>query len=212
MASKIGHTVLAAIVVSGLLVVGCSCSKGNSNEVPVKGKEIKENKMETPKVKLVTNMGDIVIELNQAAAPITVKNFLQYVEECFYDGKIFHRVIPDFMIQGGGFTADMSRKSTHPPIVNEANNGLKNDKGTIAMARTDDPDSATAQFFINHKDNAFLDYSGPSNPGYAVFGKVTEGMDVVNTIAAVKTTVRMGMPDVPVEAVVIESAVLITDD
>ena len=162
-------------------------------------------------VKLQTSMGDIVIELDKAAAPVTVKNFLTYAEGGFYDGTIFHRVKPNFMIQAGGFTAEMSRKQTNPPIVNEASNGLKNDRGTIAMARMDDPDSATSQFFINHKNNDFLNCIEERNPGYAVFGKVTEGMDVVDKIAAVKTTVRMGMPDVPVEPVVIKSAKVVSE-
>ena len=162
-------------------------------------------------VKLETSMGDIVIELDEAAAPVTVKNFLTYVEEGFYDGTIFHRVIPDFMIQGGGFTAEMAQEETHAPIVNEASNGLKNDRGTIAMARTPDPDSATAQFFINHKNNDSLNYIENRNPGYAVFGRTVEGMDVVDAIAAVKTTVRMGMPNVPVEPVVIKSAKVISE-
>ena len=155
-------------------------------------------------------MGDIVIELDEQAAPVTVQNFLEYVEDGFFDGKIFHRVIPDFMIQGGGFTEDMSQAQTRDPIANEAANGLKNKRGTLAMARTSDPDSATAQFFINHKDNDFLDYAGSGNPGYAVFGKTVEGMDVVDAIASVKTTTRNGMGDVPVEPVVIISASVVS--
>jgi len=162
------------------------------------------------KVKLETSMGDIVIELNEEAAPITVKNFLRYVEEGFYDGTIFHRVIPNFMIQGGGFTAEMARKETHAPIVNEAGNGLKNDRGTIAMARTNNPDSATAQFFINHKNNDPLNYVENRDPGYTVFGKVIEGMETADKITAVKTATRMGMGDVPVEPVVIKSAKVIS--
>jgi len=162
------------------------------------------------KVKLETNMGDMVIELNEEAAPVTVKNFLRYVEEGFYDGTIFHRVIPDFMIQGGGFTAEMVRKETHAPIVNEAGNGLKNDRGTIAMARTNNPDSATAQFFVNHINNDSLNYVENLDPGYAVFGKVIEGMETADKIAAVKTTTRMGMGDVPVEPVVIKPAKVIS--
>ena len=149
-------------------------------------------------VKLQTSMGDIVIELNEQAAPVTVKNFLQYVEDGFFDSKIFHRVIPNFMIQGGGFTEDMSQGQTRDQIVNEAANGLKNERGTIAMARTNDPDSATAQFFINQQDNDFLNYAGSANPGYAVFGKAVEGMDVVDAIASVETTTKQGMDDVPV--------------
>ena len=168
-------------------------------------------KTEKNMVKLQTSMGDIVVKLDEAAAPVTVKNFLTYAEEGFFDGTIFHRVIPNFMIQGGGFTAEMTKKQTHPPIVNEASNGLKNDRGTISMARTSDPDSATAQFFINHKDNASLNYVAGGNPGYAVFGKVTEGMEVVDAIAAVKTTVRNRMRDVPVDTVVIKSAKVVSE-
>ncbi len=166
---------------------------------------------ETNMVKLETSMGSIVIELNEQAAPVTVKNFLGYVEEGFYDGTIFHRVIPDFMIQGGGFTVEMVQKQTHDPIINEANNGLKNERGTIAMARTSDPNSATCQFFINHRDNGPLNYVENVNPGYAVFGKVIEGMDVVDAIASVKTTTRMGYDDVPVEPVVIKSARVVSE-
>ena len=161
------------------------------------------------KVKLQTTMGDMVIELNEEAAPVTTKNFLQYAEDGFYDGTIFHRVIPDFMIQGGGFTEQMVKKETRDPIVNEASNGLKNDRGTVAMARTSDPDSATAQFFINHADNDFLNYINDSNPGYAVFGKVVEGMEAVDKIATVETGSQNGMEDVPTEPVVIKSAKVI---
>lgn len=167
--------------------------------------------IEPKKVKLQTTMGNIVIELNKEAAPVTTKNFFRYVQEGFYDGTIFHRVIPDFMIQGGGFTEDMAKKKTHPPIVNEAGNGLKNDRGTVTMARTSDPDSATAQFFINHTNNDFLNYIDDNNPGYAVFGKVIEGMETTDKIAAVKTATRMGMDDVPVEPIVIKAATVISD-
>ena len=162
-------------------------------------------------VKVQTSMGEIVIALDTEKAPVTAANFLKYVADKFFDGTIFHRVIPDFMIQGGGFTPDMAQKETGAPIVNEASNGLKNDRGTLAMARTNDPDSATAQFFINLKDNAFLNYAGPANPGYAVFAKVTEGMDVVDAIAAVKTAQKGGHDDVPVETVSIESATVVED-
>ena len=162
-------------------------------------------------VKLQTSMGDIVIELDEQAAPVTVKNFIGYVEEGFFDGKIFHRVIPDFMIQGGGFTAEMSQGKTREPIVNEAANGLKNERGTIAMARTNNPNTATAQFFINHKDNEFLNYVSDANPGYAVFGKTVEGMDVVDAIASVETTTRQGMGDVPIEPVVMVSAKVVSE-
>jgi cyclophilin family peptidyl-prolyl cis-trans isomerase len=157
-------------------------------------------------VKLETSMGSIVIELDLQATPITAKNFLEYVQAGFYDGTIFHRVIPNFMIQGGGFTANLKQKTTRSPIVNEAWNSPGNTRGTIAMARTNDPNSATCQFFINHVDNKPLDYGDSAHPGYAVFGKVTEGMDVVDAIAAVKTTTRNGMQNVPVEPVIIKAA------
>jgi len=162
-----------------------------------------------PKVNLQTNKGLIVIELYPDQAPQSVANFLAYVDAGFYDGTIFHRVIPDFMIQGGGFTADLEKKETRAPIPNEADNGLKNERGTLAMARTNDPHSATAQFFINHKDNAFLDHSGKNTRGwgYAVFGRVTEGMSVVDAIATTPTGAKGTFPkDVPLETIVIEKA------
>ena len=159
------------------------------------------------KVLIKTNLGEMTVELYPDKAPKTVENFLAYVNGKFYDGTIFHRVIDNFMIQGGGFTADMNQKATHAPVKNEAGNGLSNARGTIAMARTSDPDSATAQFFINVKDNRSLDRSGdsPSAAGYAVFGKVTAGLDVVDKIKDVPTGVKGGMGDVPTTPVVIES-------
>lgn len=162
-------------------------------------------------VKLTTNFGDIVLELYPEKAPITVANFLSYVEKGFYDGVIFHRVINDFMVQGGGFDTSMKQKATDAPIKNEANNGLSNDKYTIAMARTMVPDSASAQFFINVKDNDFLNFSAPTTQGwgYCVFGKVVEGTEVVDKIKAVKTTSRGGHQDVPVDPVMIEKAVVV---
>jgi peptidyl-prolyl cis-trans isomerase B (cyclophilin B) len=165
-------------------------------------------------VTLNTTYGPIKLELDAEKAPATVANFLMYVREGFYDGTIFHRVIDNFMIQGGGFDADMSQKPTQDPIENEADNGLKNDFGTIAMARTMDPHSATAQFFINVKDNDFLNHSGKTMQGwgYAVFGKVVEGDDVLEKIRAVATTSRAGHQDVPVEPVIIESATIDGDD
>lgn len=158
-------------------------------------------------ITLHTNFGDIVIELNEEKAPKTCANFLEYAKDGFYDGTIFHRVINGFMIQGGGFDADMQQKATKEPIENEADNGLSNDCYTLAMARTMDPHSATAQFFINVKDNDFLNFSGKNAQGwgYAVFAKVTEGTDVVDKIKAVKTGSHGPHQDVPVEAVVIES-------
>ena len=168
--------------------------------------------MPNDKVTLKTSMGDIVIQLDAAKAPVTVANFLEYARDGFFDGTIFHRVIPGFMIQGGGLTGDMSPKETRDPIANEATNGLANDKGTVAMARTGDPNSATAQFFINLTNNDFLNHSGPANYGYAVFGKVVEGMEVVDAIAGVKTANKGHYEDVPVETVVIESAAIANDD
>jgi len=161
-----------------------------------------------PKVEMETSKGKIVIELFPEKAPETVKNFLNYVEAKFYDGTIFHRVIPNFMIQGGGFTADMKRKSGGAPIQNEADNGLKNDRGTIAMARTGDPHSAAAQFFINTVDNDSLNHKSKTQQGwgYVVFGKVTTGMDVVDAISAVKTVTRGNYRDVPAETIEIRSA------
>lgn len=158
---------------------------------------------EQPKVRLTTNYGEITIQLDEAKAPKTVKNFLQYVDEGHYDHTIFHRVIDGFMIQGGGFTAEMKQKSTHAPIPNEAENGLKNSIGTIAMARTGDVNSATAQFFINTADNAFLDFKSktPQGYGYCVFGKVIAGDDVVAKIGKVKTGQKDGHRDVPLEPV-----------
>jgi cyclophilin family peptidyl-prolyl cis-trans isomerase len=159
-----------------------------------------------PVVVLTTSLGEIELELDEAKAPITVKNFLQYVDEGFYDGTIFHRVISGFMIQGGGFTPSMQQKKTRTAIQNEAANGLKNVKGSVAMARTNAPHSATAQFFINHKDNGFLDYPGRDGWGYAVFGRVVKGTEVVDQIAAVETGMKSGMSDVPVQTVAIISA------
>ena len=152
-------------------------------------------------VTISTNHGDIVIELFEESAPISCKNFRAYVNDGFFDETIFHRVIPNFMIQGGGFTKDMSQKETRAPIKNEADNSEKNLRGTLAMARTQVVDSATSQFFINLKDNGFLDHGG-RDFGYAVFGKVTDGMDVVDAIAAVPTGNQGGHADVPVEPVV----------
>ncbi len=203
------------LLVMFALVFGCSKDEaGVSEEDNATKNAIKETKQMDAgpkKVKLTTSTGDIVIELNEDAAPVTVKNFLRYTEERFYDGTIFHRVIPNFMIQGGGFSADMIQKPTHEPIINEANNGLKNDRGTITMARTDNPNSATCQFFINHTDNDFLNYGGPNKPGYAVFGKVVEGMDVVDKIASVQTADKGQYTNVPVKAIVIELAKVVSD-
>jgi peptidyl-prolyl cis-trans isomerase B (cyclophilin B) len=157
-------------------------------------------------IKLTTNHGDILIELDAEKAPLTAANFEQYVRDGHYDGTIFHRVIGGFMIQGGGYTADFSEKPTRPPVQNEAKNGLKNTVGAVAMARTNQPHSASAQFFINVSNNGFLDYPGQDGWGYCVFGQVTEGMDVVNAIKGVATGNKGGHSDVPKEPVVIEKA------
>lgn len=172
----------------------------SSNNKNTSAKSSGKKERRKPMVLISTSLGDIKLELYEKEAPITVANFLSYVEEGFYDSTIFHRVINNFMVQGGGITADMKQKPTKAPIKNEAENGLKNERGTIAMARTADVDSATSQFFINHRDNAFLDH-GVRDFGYAVFGKVVEGIEIVDKIAAVQT--RPG--DVPVETVSILS-------
>ena len=165
---------------------------------------------EAPRVRLETTMGNIVLALDAQRAPQTVENFLAYVNSGFYDGTIFHRVIGNFMIQGGGYTADLSRKETRSPVKNEADNGLKNSRGSIAMARTQDPHSASAQFFINVEDNAALDHTAPNGRGwgYAVFGHVVEGMDVVDEIRAQATGVKSGFRDVPKKTITITHAVV----
>ena len=164
-----------------------------------------------PRIELQTSLGKIVVELDSERAPKTVQNFLSYAKDGFYDGTIFHRVIPGFMIQAGGFDKGMGEKSTRGPIENEAKNGLKNQRGTIAMARRPDPHSASAQFFINLKDNTGLDYPGHDGWGYAVFGKVIQGMDTVDKIAGVKTGPRPPHRDVPLEPVVILSVKVTSD-
>ncbi len=166
---------------------------------------------EKVQVNIETSQGDIVLELDKEKAPKTVENFLSYVDEGFYNGTIFHRVIKDFMIQGGGFTPELERKKTHAPVQNEAKNGLKNMRGTIAMARTSAPHSATAQFFINHKDNDNLDYPSRDGWGYCVFGKVIEGMDVVDAIANQKTGIKNRLPNVPENTVIIEKVTVVSE-
>ena len=163
------------------------------------------------KVKLTTNLGEIIIQLNTDKAPVSSANFLTYVNEGFYNGTIFHRVIPDFMAQGGGFDTSFNQKAVHAPIKNEADNGLTNKRGTLAMARTNDPNSATAQFFINYKDNSFLNHTSKTSSGwgYAVFGEVIEGMDVVDAMAKQPTGNRGGHQDVPKTDIIIEKAEVI---
>jgi len=195
--SKQGKYMVCVSMAVMILAFGCQTQKKT-----VEGKKM---------VKLETTKGNIVIEVNETAAPVTTANFLRYVQEGFFDGTIFHRVIPGFMIQGGGFTQDMQQKPVHEPIKNEALNRLKNNRGAIAMARTSDPNSATAQFFINLFDNNPLNYAGPRNPGYAVFGKVVEGMDVVDAIAKVQTSSKGPFENVPIEPVIIKSAKVVTN-
>jgi peptidyl-prolyl cis-trans isomerase B (cyclophilin B) len=200
----INNNLLKSVLCSfALALVLNSCSKKSDEaEIPI----IEETGM--TQVTIKTSAGDIQLELDGDKAPITVENFVSIANSGYYEGTIFHRVINGFMVQGGGLNADMSNKSSGTsPIQNEANNGLVNDRGTIAMARTMEPHSATGQFFINHKDNGFLNHTGenPQGWGYAVFGKVTEGMDVVDAIADVETGSTGGHQDVPVEVITIES-------
>lgn len=184
------NLVLASCLVAGMVVAGPEVSAED----------------QAPRVEIKTNHGSIIIELDLKAAPKTVENFLNYVNDGAYDGTIFHRVIKDFMIQGGGFVPQMVQKKTKDAIINEADNGLKNLRGTIAMARTMEPHSATSQFFINTVDNSFLDHTAKNARGwgYCVFGKVVEGMDTVDDITKVKTANKMGHQDVPVVPVIIE--------
>ncbi len=188
---------LAAVLAAVLLAAGSGPAIAQSSETPMK--------KEKPVVVLNTSLGDITVELDAEKAPVTVENFLKYVDDGHYDGTVFHRVIPNFMIQVGGFEPGMKQKPTRAAIKNEADNGLENDRGTLAMARTSAKDSATAQFFINLKDNDFLNH-GSRDFGYAVFGRVTDGMDVVDKIARVKTGQKGGHGDVPIEDVLIISA------
>jgi len=170
----------------------------------------KENTMSDTqsKVKFTTSLGEFIVQLNLEKAPVTSENFITYVKEGFYTGTIFHRIIPGFMAQGGGFDTDFNQKEVHASIKNEADNGLKNNKGTLAMARTGDPHSATAQFFVNYKDNSFLDHTASNSQGwgYAVFAEVIEGMDIVDKMADAKTGNRGGHQDVPKEDIIIEKA------
>jgi len=202
------QTVMLAMLSMLLVsVVTAQSADPPKSPAPAKSSAPGASAAKAPRVLMKTSLGEITIELYPDKAPITVKNFLDYVDAKFYDGTIFHRVIPGFMNQGGGFTADMQQKPTRAPIKNEAGNGLKNTVGTVAMARTGVVDSATAQFFINTADNAFLDHRDETAPGfgYAVFGKVVNGIDVVKKIAAVPTANKGGLQNVPVTAIVIES-------
>lgn len=188
-------------ICTGLVVAGPTLTAISQDAAPAQSTQ----KEQQPMVHVQTSLGDIVIELDAEKAPISAKNFLEYVDSGYYNGTIFHRVIDGFMIQGGGFDSDFKQKTPRAPIKNEGKNGLKNDRGTIAMARTSDPNSATAQFFINVADNGGLDHPRPDGHGYAVFGKVTKGMDVVDKIKGVATTSRAGHQNVPSKTVEILS-------
>lgn len=192
------------IIIFGILVMLTSC---NTGMVSVNNYENgKEQNQESNTVIMKTSQGDITIELFKEESPITVENFKQYVKNGFYNNTVFHRVIDGFMIQGGGFTVNGNQKSTLQPIINEADNEISNERGTIAMARTTNPNSATSQFFINLVDNSNLDYSS-RDPGYAVFGKVISGMDVVDNIAKTETSIRNSMSDWPVEDIIIKEVI-----
>lgn len=215
-----GKTMLKTIKlfsILSLVMFAAACAKQEINTTAPAQQETKQisqtntNQENTMQVSLKTNKGEILLELDDKNAPNTVENFVQYVKDGHYNGTIFHRVIKGFMIQGGGFNPDMDQLPTRAPIMNEADNGLKNNKYTIAMARTMDPDSATAQFFINTNDNDFLNFKSqtPQGWGYAVFGKVIKGQEVVDAIEGVATTRKYPHDDVPVEAVIIEKAELV---
>ncbi len=202
---------LVAVLVPAMLVTVACKQKDNSAQNTAQSTpagDTSETQGGNPVVIISTSKGDIKVELFKNEAPVTVENFLSYANDGFYDGTVFHRVIPNFMIQGGGFTPDFAQKPTKAPIKNEADNGLKNDRGTLAMARTQVVDSATSQFFVNVVDNDFLN-NGARDFGYAVFGKVVDGMDVVDAIAAVPTSNKGMHGDVPTEDVVIESVKLV---
>lgn len=208
------NQLLIAFVTFFMLLTGCNAQEPAKTEKATESKtEMKtgEKMSANPIIKMETSKGTMTIELDAEKAPLSAANFVSYVEDGFYDGLIFHRVIPGFMVQGGGMKPDMSEKPNKAPIKNEANNGLKNLRGTLAMARTNDPHSATSQFFINLKDNGFLDYTSesPSGWGYAVFGKVTDGLDVIDEIEKVKTGNHGHHGDVPLEPVTIIKATVV---
>jgi cyclophilin family peptidyl-prolyl cis-trans isomerase len=206
--------ILISIILLIGIIVNISSTNVNDNgsEIDLSiTEEIQETQdnLNNPTVIIKTSLGDITVELDAQNAPITTANFISYVEDGFYENLVFHRVIEEFMIQGGGFDTSQIQKETKTPIILESYNGLSNTRGTIAMARTNNPESATSQFFINVVDNSFLDSQSPQNPGYAVFGKVTQGMDIVDTIRMVETTTKGPHQDWPVEDIVIYSIELI---
>ena len=208
------NQLLVAFVTFFMLLTGCNAQEPAKTEKETESKtEMKtgEKMSANPIIKMETSKGTMTIELDAEKAPLSAANFVSYVEDGFYDGLIFHRVIPGFMVQGGGMNPDMSEKPNKAPIKNEANNGLKNLRGTLAMARTNDPHSATSQFFINLKDNGFLDHTSesPAGWGYAVFGKVTDGIEVIDEIEKVKTGNHGPHGDVPLEPVTIIKATVV---
>lgn len=201
------------LMISILLCISATSLSATEKKMtePTPAPATASDKTAAPKVKLTTTLGTVILQLDNEKAPISTANFLTYVKEGFYNGTIFHRVIKGFMAQGGGFDKNFKQKETHAPIKNEANNGLANKRGTIAMARTNDPNSATAQFFINYKDNEFLNYSSPtiSGWGYAVFGKVIQGMEIVDEMAKQPTENRSVHQDVPKTDIVLEKAEIV---
>ncbi len=221
MKSYLTTIIASAVRASTVITIVTLFMLANSNAQTVAAADTSSNELPAvtatkPQVIVHTSMGDIHLQLYADRAPLTVRNFLQYVNDGFYQDTIFHRVISGFMIQGGGFTADLQRKRPNDPITNEADNGLKNERGTVAMARTNNPHSATSQFFINHVDNRALDHRGKNSAadwGYTVFGEVIAGMDVVDAIAMVETAPQPPLPrDVPIEPVVLESVEVLTAD
>ncbi len=204
MIHRLPHLAFAGILLAALAPLGAQEKKADDSKA--KAETPKEEKANIVKITLETSKGNIELELDAEKAPISTENFVKYAKSGHYEGTIFHRVIPGFMVQGGGFDKDMNQKTTEAPIAIESKNGLKNARGTIAMARTSDPNSATCQFFINVKDNTNLDYPSFDGFGYAVFGKVTSGMDIVDAIVAVPTTSKGPHQNVPEEAIAIKSA------
>lgn len=206
--------ILSTAMLSLSLVSACNAETEQANVVAAPTEAVQQTEASVQQATIAhftTSLGEFKVALNPQAAPITVKNFTDYIESGFYDGLIFHRVIGGFMVQGGGFNEQMQRQQTQPAIVIESDNGLKNNRGTIAMARTNVPDSATSQFFINLVDNDFLNYRSDANPGYAVFGEVIEGMEVIDAIAKVQTTSKGGMRDVPADVIEIKRVSLVNE-
>ena len=204
-------TLLATAFSASLLIAGCQSNAATPSSTDESTSIKTEQVAAIQVVEFTTNIGNFTVELDAKAAPITVANFVEYVNAGFYSDVIFHRVIAGFMVQGGGFDVNFDKKPTNAAIKIESDNQLQNLRGTIAMARTSVPDSASSQFFVNLVDNEFLNYKSPSNPGYTVFGKVISGMDVIDAIAATPTTMRNGMRDVPQTDIIIQSASIVNE-